>query len=188
MPKLFIGLGNPGNDYAPTRHNAGFWLLDAVAQRLQITFSRQKKFNADVASAAGMHLIKPQTWMNNSGAAAQAAAAFYGVAVEEILVAHDEIDLSAGTLRLKFGGGTAGHNGLSDICQKLGERNFWRLRLGVGRAGGVDMSNYVLRPPAKDDAIAISAAFERFFTVWDDILANDYQNAMRVLHTTEGQE
>lgn len=188
MPKLLIGLGNPGADYAPTRHNAGFWLLDAAAKRLKIAFTRQPTLNADIATRGGLRLLKPQTWMNNSGAAAAAAAKLYGAAAQDILVAHDEVDLPPGIIRLKFGGGTAGHNGLADICRRLGDNNYWRVRMGVGKtadgAEGADSTgDYVLRAPAAAEAALICAAIERFVAVWHDIAADDYQRAMRVLHT-----
>lgn len=190
MPRLLVGLGNPGGEYSATRHNAGFWLADAAAGRLGVSFDYKKKFDAEVAGytalggGGGFWIVKPQTFMNLSGAAVAAAARFFGAAAADILVAHDEVDLPPGVLRLKFGGGTAGHNGLADINRALGGGDYWRLRIGVGRGVGV-LGDAVLRKPPAEEMEKISAAVDNFFAVWPQVAADDYQSAMQVLHSAE---
>ena len=136
MIKLLVGLGNPGPEYEDTRHNAGFWWLDDIARDLKLTFAPDKNFLALVAR--GQHqgqplwLLKPQTFMNRSGQSVGALARFFKIAPDEILVAHDELDLPPGQARLKLGGSHAGHNGLRDIHAHLGSDAYWRLRIGIG--------------------------------------------------------
>ena len=195
MPALVVGLGNPGAAYAATRHNAGFWFADALAARHSAVFSASAKFNsecADIVSGDGapvgrVRLIKPQTFMNLSGLAVAAAANYYRIAAADILVAYDEADLAPGVARLKFGGSSAGHNGIADIIKSLGDKNFWRLRIGIGRpaAGerGGDISDYVLRAPDAGQRDEIGGAIERAMAVWRSIVADDYNAAMTALHT-----
>ena len=134
--RLIVGLGNPGPEYAGTRHNAGFRFVDALARREGAVMREERKFQAEVGrirvGEREVWLLKPLTFMNNSGRAVQAAAQYYKISPEEILVAHDELDIDPGQMRLKQGGGHAGHNGLRDIAAQLGTPDFWRLRLGVG--------------------------------------------------------
>ncbi len=134
--RLLVGLGNPGSDYERTRHNAGFDYLDLIAKEAKISFREESRFFgllARLTSEEGtLWLLKPTTFMNLSGQAVQAVSAYYKIAPEEILVAHDELDLVPGTMKIKLGGGNAGHNGLKDITEKLGTPNFWRLRFGIG--------------------------------------------------------
>ena len=138
--KLIVGLGNPGKKYESTRHNAGFWLVERLAAQHRLTLRKEPKFNALVArltTASGQAwLLLPQTWMNESGSAVGALAQFHKIAASEILVAHDELDLPPGGVKIKQGGGHAGHNGLRDIIEKLGSPDFWRLRIGIGQLLG----------------------------------------------------
>ena len=134
--RLLVGLGNPGSSYAGTRHNAGFDFLDLIAKDAKISFREEARFFGLLArlttEAGDLWLLKPTTFMNLSGQSVQSVASYYKIAPEEILVAHDELDLVPGTMKIKLGGGNAGHNGLKDITEKLGTPNFWRLRFGIG--------------------------------------------------------
>ena len=136
-PKLVVGLGNPGDEYTQTRHNAGFWFCERLARELGASFSREARFHGLAANARseGVWLLMPQTFMNRSGQSVAALARFYRIAPAEILVVHDELDIPPGQLRLKFGGGLGGHNGLKDITAHLGTQDFWRLRIGIGHPG-----------------------------------------------------
>ena len=152
MIKLFVGLGNPGPQYADTRHNAGFWWIDAVARQLGATLAPERGYQGLVARK-NLHgqpvwLLEPQTFMNLSGRSVAALARFFKIAPEEILVVHDELDLAAGQAKLKLGGGHAGHNGLRDIHAQLGSSNYWRLRLGIGHPGDKsEVVGWVLKKP-----------------------------------------
>ena len=183
-PKVILGLGNPGAAYAHTRHNAGFWLLDAAAATAGATFSPKSKFDAEVAAAGGVHLFKPQTFMNESGFTAQAAKKFYNIANAQILVVHDEVDLPPGTARFKQGGGDAGHRGLADISRCIGG-DYWRLRLGVGKPAVGGVRDYVLQTPAAEERGLIDDAIRAALNVWGEVLAGDYNAAMHTLHTSE---
>ncbi|SFD59117.1 peptidyl-tRNA hydrolase, PTH1 family [Thiohalospira halophila DSM 15071] len=186
---LIAGLGNPGDRYAGTRHNAGYWFADAVVAALGGAFKREAKHSADVAriSVAGQDLrvAKPTTYMNHSGQAVGALARFYRLAPESVLVAHDELDLPAGAVRLKTGGGHGGHNGLRDIIGALGSRDFHRLRLGVGHPGtGGDVVRYVLDRPGKAERRAIDEAVEAAVGELEAMVTGDFANTMNRLHTT----
>lgn len=187
--RLVAGLGNPGREHVTTRHNAGFWFVDALAARLGTAFVSEGKFHGHVARAAGdLRLLKPGTYMNLSGRSVVALARFFVVAPEEIVVAHDELDLLPGEAKLKFGGGTAGHNGLRDIAAQLGTPDFWRLRIGIGhpRDSSIpqqDVADYVLAPPSSGEREAIAAAIERGLDAWPAIAAGQFERAMLVLHT-----
>jgi PTH1 family peptidyl-tRNA hydrolase len=189
--RLVAGLGNPGREYAFTRHNAGFWFADALASKLGSAFRSEGKFNAHIAKADGdLRLLKPATQMNLSGRSVSAAARFFAIAPAEILIVHDELDLLPGEAKMKFGGGVAGHNGLKDIAAQLGTRDFWRLRIGIGhpRDSAIpqqDVADYVLTPPGIADAKVISAALERALDAWPAIQAGDFERAMMLLHTKE---
>ena len=156
--RLIVGLGNPGIDYADTRHNAGFWFLDQLAQREKVFFHEEKKFQGEVArvrlAGQDIWLLKPTTFMNRSGQAVVALALYYKILPEEILVVHDELDLMPGCMKLKKGGGNAGHNGLKDITEKLSTPNFWRLRLGTGHPRSLGMAqpvaDFVLHSPSAE--------------------------------------
>lgn len=188
--KLIVGLGNPGRKYEETRHNAGFWFVDEVARALRVELRREARFHGDVARVAGseLWLLKPDTYMNASGRAVAALAGFYRIAPADVLVAHDELDLPPGAVRLKFGGGLSGHNGLRDVAPALGTPEFWRLRIGIGHprdlaAGEQQVVDYVLHPPRAAEREAIAAAIERSMAVWPLIAAHDMQSAMLKLHT-----
>jgi len=188
-PRLVVGLGNPGREYSATRHNAGWWYVDALAGRLGVPFAREAKFHGDVAKAgADLRLVKPATFMNLSGRAVAALARFYAIEPVAILVVHDELDLPPGEAKLKFGGGVAGHNGLRDIRAQTGTADFWRLRFGIGhpRDSEVpqqDVADYVLQPPRADERRALEGALDRALDAWPDLAAGDYERAMLALHT-----
>ena len=190
--KLIVGLGNPGKKYADTRHNAGFWLVERLAAQRRLTLRKQPKFHALTArldaGSGQAWLLLPQTWMNESGMAVAALAQFHKIAAEEILVAHDELDLPPGGVNIKQGGGHAGHNGLRDIIAKLGTTDFWRLRIGIGHPRDIaateqEVVDFVLHAPRKEEQALIDAAIERGGAVFDLILANKMAAAMHKLHT-----
>jgi len=185
--KLIVGLGNPGNEYVDTRHNAGFWFLDELARMYHGTFKNDKKFFGEAVkiqiNGNDVWLLKPNTFMNLSGQALQALAQFYKINLESILVVHDELDLDPGVARLKKGGGHGGHNGLRDISTRSG-KDFWRLRLGIGHPGDRNkVTAYVLNKPSKDDKISIERAIDNATRVIDDIVAGEMQKAMNTLHS-----
>lgn len=185
---LIVGLGNPGNEYVDTRHNAGFWFLDELVRLFHGNFKNEKKFFGDVAKIhinnQELWLLKPNTFMNLSGKALQAIAQFYKINLENILVIHDELDLDPGTARLKKGGGHGGHNGLRDISARSG-KDFWRLRLGIGHPGDKNkVSGYVLNKPSSDDKISIERAIDNATRVIDDVAIGEMQKAMHKLHSS----
>lgn len=193
--RIVAGLGNPGKEYELTRHNAGFWFVDALARDLGVSFKKESKFHGEVAKAGTVWLIKPTTFMNKSGQAVGALAKFYQVTPAEIFVAHDEMDLPPGGLKMKIGG-AAGSNGVKDIANTLGTRDFWRLRIGIGHPRdfaakfGGDMSHaevvdYVLHRPDKADFSAIEDAMHRASREWPRIASGDMEAAMLALHTKE---
>ena len=182
--KLAAGLGNPGDAYAGTRHNAGVWFVDGVAGEVGVDFSNKSSVGGGLAVTGGVRLLKPNTFMNESGQSVGAAARYFGIAPEEVLVAHDEVDLPPGAARLKFGGGDAGHRGLRDVSRALGGRDYWRLRIGVGNGVG-GAGDYVLRKPPAAERELIDNALRRATAVWDTIAAGDMQKAMLILHTAE---
>ncbi|TSA10950.1 MAG: aminoacyl-tRNA hydrolase [Betaproteobacteria bacterium] len=193
MPiKLIVGLGNPGKKYDNTRHNAGFWLVERLAAQHRITLRKDAKFHAlagrlDNASGPAW-LLLPQTWMNESGTAVAALAQFHKIAADEILVAHDELDLPPGGVKIKQGGGHAGHNGLRDIIAKLGTTDFWRLRIGIGHPRDVaateqEVADFVLHPPRKEELALIEAVIDRGIAAFDLILEDKMAAAMHKLHT-----
>ena len=186
--KLIVGLGNPGPKYTETRHNAGFWFVEALASQYRGSFLPEKKFHGEVAridiDGNDIWLLKPETFMNRSGLAVSSLASFYKIAPQSILVAHDEIDLKAGTVRLKSGGGHGGHNGLRDIISHLGTRDFQRLRIGVDHPGSKDMVvDYVLKRPDKKDREAIEDSISDALRVMPKIAAGEWEKAMHQLHT-----
>ena len=186
--KLIVGLGNPGSEYEQTRHNAGFWFLDELARKKNLSFRTEKKFSGDTArfqhDGEDVWLLKPMTYMNLSGQSVQAMANFYKIQVDEILVVHDELDLPVETIRLKKGGGHGGHNGLRDIASKMGGNNFLRLRVGIGHPGDKNkVSNHVLKKASMDDQITIERNIERALTVLPQVIDGDIQKAMNELHT-----
>lgn len=185
--KLVAGLGNPGAGYADTRHNAGFWFADRVAEAFGASFKPQSKFGGDVAEVSiGTHrvlVLKPQSFMNKSGGPTQALAAYYRIEPSEILVAHDELDLPAGTARLKRGGGHGGHNGLRDLHRCLGPE-YARLRIGIGHPGTKDLvHDYVLGRPSRADDQAIRQSADEGLRALELALAQGWDAAMKQLHT-----
>jgi PTH1 family peptidyl-tRNA hydrolase len=160
--KLFVGLGNPGKDYEKTRHNYGFLILDSLAKELGAKDWKQSdKFQAEVADApGGILLAKPQTFMNNSGLSVKKLAAYYQVAPENILVFHDEVDLPFGEFRIQKGRGPAGHNGVKSLISELGTKDFYRVRLGVGKSDQIPTDAYVLQKFTKDELAGLKAVFK----------------------------
>lgn len=189
--RLVVGLGNPGREHEATRHNAGFWFADALAARLSCAFVTEGKFHGQVARGPGdLRLLKPGTYMNLSGRSVAALARFFGIDAAEILVIHDELDLRPGEIKMKFGGGSAGHNGLRDIDGQLGTAEFWRLRLGIGHPRDSalpqqDVVDYVLRPPSAEERTAIRGAIAKGLDAWPAVAAGDFERAMLLLHTKE---
>lgn len=188
--QLIVGLGNPGSTYEQTRHNAGFWLVDRWADRLQVRFQQEKSFFGEVAKTRRngdpLWLLKPQTFMNRSGQSVGALARFYKISVSQILVVHDELDLLPGQVRIKQGGGHAGHNGLRDIQSALGSPAFWRLRVGVGhpRSLGLQQAvvDFVLHPPRLTERQAIDEALDRCDDAMAMILDGNMSKVMGALH------
>lgn len=189
--KLIVGLGNPGAKYERTRHNAGFWWLDRLADVQRTAFRRESRFQGSVAKTAvggeDVWLLKPETFMNLSGQAVAALAGYYKIAVKEILVAHDELDLPAGAVKLKFGGGLSGHNGLKSMASQLGTQDFWRLRIGIGhprdQASEQEVADYVLHAPRAEEQKAIGDVMDQALAVWPQIAAGQMEAAMLKLHT-----
>ncbi len=186
--KLIVGLGNPGPKYSETRHNAGFWFVEDLADQYRSRFLPEKKFHGEVArvniDGSDIWLLKPETFMNRSGLSVVSLASFYKIMPENILVAHDEIDLKAGTARLKSGGGHGGHNGLRDIISHLGTKEFQRLRIGVDHPGSKDMVvDYVLKRPDSKDRQAIEDSISDALRVMPKIAAGEWEKAMHQLHT-----
>lgn len=185
---LIVGLGNPGPEYEHTRHNAGFWFVDAVAQAKGAHFRQEKKFHGEVArfhaSGHDIWLLKPDTFMNLSGQSVQALASFYKIDLQHILVAHDDLDLPPGVARLKQGGGHGGHNGLRDITSKMGGNGFQRLRLGIGHPGDKQkVTGHVLKKTSTDDQVEIERAIEQAIKVLPEVIEGNLQKAMNQLHT-----
>ncbi|MBK1681566.1 aminoacyl-tRNA hydrolase [Rhodocyclus tenuis] len=182
-PRLIVGLGNPGADYADTRHNVGFWFVDRLASELKAILAPQAKFFGSVGRAGELYLLEPATFMNRSGQAVAALARFYRIDAAEILVVHDDLDLPPGSIRLKQGGGNGGHNGLKDIQAQLGTPDFWRLRLGIGHPGDrAEVANFVLKPPRREERELIDAALDRCLIAWPKLAAGDTAAAQRILH------
>ena len=187
MIRLLVGLGNPGPEYEGTRHNAGFWWVDAAAARLGARLAADRACHGLVARVnrpeGPLWLLEPQTYMNLSGKSVAALARFFKIAPAEILVVHDELDLAPGQLKLKLGGGHAGHNGLRDIHAQLGSPDYWRLRLGIGHPGvKSEVADYVLRKPPASEREAIVGGVERSLQQLDALLAGDMARATRALH------
>jgi peptidyl-tRNA hydrolase, PTH1 family len=185
--KLIVGLGNPGDRYQSTRHNAGFWLVERFAAQSGTMLRKDAKFQALVGrhEASGAWLVLPQNFMNASGRPVQMLAGFFKIAPADILVAHDELDFPPGTVRMKQGGSAAGHNGLKDISARLGSHDYWRLRIGIGHPGDRNaVTEYVLHKPAQDERADIDAAIGRALEVLPLVLSGDLQGAMLKLHTS----
>ena len=188
--QLIAGLGNPGAQYEQTRHNAGFWFVDAVASDCGAQFRTESKYSSEVArcNIAGndCRLQKPQDFMNRSGLPVASTAAFYQIPRTGILIVHDDLDLPPGTVRLKQGGGHGGHNGLRDLIPHLGGKDFLRLRIGIGHPGHRDdVVGYVLKAAPREERAAIDQAVDAAVRVLPDIIAGNIEAAMKELHTRE---
>lgn len=188
--ELIVGLGNPGPDYESTRHNAGFWFVDAVARAAGASLRADAKFHGDVGKAQiegrSVWLLKPMTYMNRSGLSAAALAHYYKLPVESILVAHDELDLAPGTVKLKQGGGHAGHNGLRDLHKAFGGNGYMRLRIGIGHPGDKSqVVNYVLHKPSREDQAQIEDAIDAAVQAVPLLLSGDDQRAFQMLHSRD---
>jgi peptidyl-tRNA hydrolase, PTH1 family len=185
--KLIVGLGNPGHEYAATRHNAGFWLVEELARRHGGKFRLEPRFGAELArvqiAGEDRWLVKPQDFMNNSGRVTAAVASFYKVDVAALLVAHDELDLPPGALRLKVGGGAGGHNGLKDLIAHFGDA-FWRLRMGVGHPGNRELvTPYLLGRTSSAERELIERAVPEAADSVTTLLTQGAERAMQQLHT-----
>lgn len=188
--ELVVGLGNVGARYAGTRHNAGFWYADALAERLGESFRADRKAQGELArvQASGnrdIRLLKPSTLMNHSGRSVAAVARFLKISPGAVLVAHDDLDLPPGTVRLKLGGGHGGHNGLRDIDAHLGSRDYWRLRIGIGHPGEREgVIDYVLTRPSPDERRAIEDAIGWALDESERLLIEgDAEGVMHALHS-----
>jgi len=191
--QLIVGLGNPGPEYEATRHNAGFWWGDQLSSANSGKLSAEAKFSGlagkvKIASHEAW-VLKPSTFMNHSGRAVGALANFYKLPPEAILVVHDELDLPPGEVKLKFGGGHGGHNGLKDIAAHLGTRDFWRLRLGIGHPGASlpnkseAVINYVLHTPTRGEMQLIEQGIDQSMQLLPLLLEGNFEEAMLKLHT-----
>lgn len=188
MIKLVVGLGNPGQKYAKTRHNAGFLLLDELISAGSAFFSPQSRFFGELAEMrvgeGRFYLLKPATFMNRSGQSVSAVMKYYKIQPEEVLVLHDELDFELGVLKLKFGGGHGGHNGLRDIIAATGSKDFLRLRVGIGRPQGSQaVADYVLSDFTRRDFELLMSRFSDFHTLIPLLLAGDTESAMHKLHS-----
>ena len=186
--KVIVGLGNPGAKYTETRHNAGFWFIEEVARKYSATFRPESKFHGEVAriSLAGkdIWLLKPATFMNRSGLAVKSLLSFYRISADQLLVAHDEIDLPPGAAKLKTGGGHGGHNGLRDIISQLGTNDFHRLRIGVGHPGSKDqVVDYVLHNASRYDRILIDRDIDDAVSIMPELASGALEQAMQKLHS-----
>ena len=185
--KLIAGLGNPDNEHQETRHNAGFWFLDRLAARHHVSFGMDNRFFGESSriqeGQTDCRLLKPMTYMNDSGRAVQAMMNFFRLTPGELLVVHDEIDLAPGAVRLKVGGGHAGHNGVRDIIDCIGSRDFVRIRIGVGHPGNKDkVIGSVLGRPRNDERELIDIAIANALDVMPLVFAGEHEKAMTQLH------
>ncbi len=185
--QLIVGLGNPGHQYEGTRHNAGFWFLDHLASLHHGILHPENKFHGIFGRCQinehNVYLLKPMTFMNESGRSIQTVAQFYKIPVKNILVAHDELDFPAGKIQLKEGGGHGGHNGLRSTIENIGE-DFWRLRIGIGHPGHKDLvHSYVLTKPKADEKADIITCIDEAVQVMLDCVKGEFQKAMCVLHS-----
>ncbi|MEO5672386.1 MAG: aminoacyl-tRNA hydrolase [Ramlibacter sp.] len=189
MIKLFVGLGNPGAEYEATRHNVGFWWVDALSRELKVHLVADRAYHGLVARTnlhgQAVWLLEPQTFMNLSGKSVAALARFFKIAPEEILVVHDELDVAPGQAKLKFGGSHAGHNGLRDIHAQLGTGDYWRLRLGIGHPGvKAEVINWVLKKPLPEQRAALEECVVRTLKAVPAMLAGEMEKATLLVHTS----
>lgn len=188
MIKLFVGLGNPGPQYEDTRHNVGFWWIDALAEQLKIQLSPERGYFGLMARATvqghTFWLLEPQTFMNASGKSVAALARFYKIQPEEILVVHDELDFPPGQIKLKHGGSHGGHNGLRDIHAQLGSSDYWRLRIGIGHPGiKAEVVHWVLGHPAPGDRRLIENAIEHGLASFGELTGGAMDKATQQINT-----
>jgi peptidyl-tRNA hydrolase, PTH1 family len=186
---LIVGLGNPGTKYERTRHNAGYWWVDAIAGRKKAPWKKETRFSGWVTKVeeggATFWMLKPATYMNESGRSVAALLRFFRIEPSAMLIVHDELDLPPGTVRLKRGGGTGGHNGLEDIVAHLGTKDFWRLRVGIGHPGHKDLvADYVLHEARREEQALIDPPFDRSLELLTRIASGRIQDAVTWLHTT----
>lgn len=189
--RLIVGLGNPGPEYESTRHNAGFWLVDNLANDVGARLQRDTKYNAMVAKAQiggqDVYLLEPLTFMNRSGQSVGALCRFFKIAADEVLVVHDELDLMPGVARLKKGGSSGGHNGLKDITAALGTQDYWRLRLGIGHPRTLNLAqqvaDFVLHRPRREDQELIARAIDKSLLILPQIIKGEFAAATTKLHT-----
>jgi peptidyl-tRNA hydrolase, PTH1 family len=191
--KMIVGLGNPGPEYLMTRHNAGFWFVDALARKLSLSFSQDKKSQSELcryqSGSIDCWICKPQTYMNDSGTTVQALSSYYKIPMDQVMVVHDEIDLMPGTTRLKKGGGHGGHNGLRDIIQRTGNKEFLRLRIGVGHPGSKDkVVPYVLGRANSDDEDKIIESFALVLEKSEQFFKNNLNKLMTELNNKNNSE
>lgn len=196
MIRLIVGLGNPGSKHEADRHNAGFWFIDRLAAQHKQFLQTEKRFNGRVAKIQienqDIFLLEPDTFMNLSGESVGPLCRFHKIKPNEVLVAHDELDLKAGTARLKLGGGNGGHNGLKDIQQHLSSPQFWRLRFGIGHPrdlpgelSRMDVADYVLKKPSSDEQSKIDLSLSKGIKILPLLINGDSQNAMQILHSAD---
>ena len=186
--QLIVGLGNPGTEYAKTRHNVGVWFVEKLLSIANTTLNQEKKFHGLTCKTQlfgfNCHIIVPTTYMNDSGQSVQAIAKFYKIPPPAILVAHDDLDLPLGTIRLKQGGGHGGHNGLRDIINRIGSRDFIRIRIGISHPGDKSrVVNHVLTQAKKHEREEIEIAIENAIDVLPKVMSGDTQSAMQEMHT-----
>lgn len=185
--RLIVGLGNPGEKYSMTRHNAGFWLIDALAAQSSSRLAAEAKLFGIAGKwhpHADKWLLKPTTFMNASGKSVAAIANYYKIQPEEILIVHDELDIPPGQAKLKFGGGHGGHNGLRDIHAALGTPNYWRLRIGIGHPGNkAEVVNFVLKAASKEEQQAIDNSIQKATGILEMITQGQFEKAMLQLHS-----
>lgn len=191
--KLIVGLGNAGKDYQSHRHNAGFWFVDALAEAYSVKFKKSAKFLAEIAQISvgklTVYLAKPSNYMNLSGQSVRNITNFYQLNAEQILIAHDELDLNPSSVKLKLSGGHGGHNGLKDTIKALNTPDFYRLRIGIGHPGDkTKVINFVLNPPNKSDLLLIQYALNRALTVIELIIKGETEQAMNTLHSQPREE
>jgi PTH1 family peptidyl-tRNA hydrolase len=188
MIKLIVGLGNPGKEYQGHRHNAGFWLVESLANALDSKFSSQSKFLGEASTinfgSKKVHLLKPQTFMNNSGGSIKSFSSYYNIKPEETLVVHDELDLPVGSVKLKLGGGHGGHNGLRDTIKALDTNDFYRLRMGIGHPGTKnDVVDFVLSSPDSSELKLIEQGMTDASSIIVMLVNGNFEEAMKVLHS-----
>lgn len=186
--RLIVGLGNPGAEYADTRHNVGYTFIEQLCEQSRQAFTLETKFKGAVATLniaeQTVRILKPSTFMNESGQSVLLFKNFYKLSAEQILIVHDDLDLPTGTVRLKSDGGHGGHNGLRDIIARLGTTAFYRLRLGIGHPGNKSqVHNYVLHRPSLSDQKHIQTAIQNALFVMPDLIKNNLEKAMQTLHT-----